>query len=63
MFVRLGEHNTYEDDGFHKDMLIKSIDKHQGYNDTWKINDISILHLWRDVTFNGAMEVCEMFFA
>lgn len=55
--VRLGEHDTTDRDDFHKDMLIAHIDKHEGYNNTWKINDIAILHLWGDVLFNGATEM------
>lgn len=56
--VRLGEHDTTTtEDGPHKDVLINYIDKHEDYNETWRINDIAIIHLWQDVSFTGAVEV------
>lgn len=57
--VRLGEHDTTTtEDGPHKDMLVMKIDKHAGYDDEAKINDIAIIHLWGDVQFTGAIYSC-----
>lgn len=52
--VRLGEHDTLTtEDGQHEDVDIASIEVHEKYVRTPKVNDIAIVYLKKDVTFTG----------
>lgn len=53
-FARLGEHNTNTfTDGKHEDINIDRRIQHKQWNRNLLINDIALLQLVRDVTFNG----------
>lgn len=53
-FVRLGEHDINRtDDGLHQDISVNRVVKHAQYHAHFKINDIGMIELKRDVTFSG----------
>lgn len=52
--VRLGEHDfSKTTDGEHEDLLVTRSVVHEHYDKSLMINDIAILDISRDVTFNG----------
>lgn len=53
-FVRLGEHDTTTvDDGLHQDIDVILAIRHKKYKRKMHLNDIAILFLAHDATFNG----------
>lgn len=55
-FARLGEHDLRNgDDGAHQDIPIARAVGHVSHDPVWKLNDIAILHLERDVEFSGGI--------
>lgn len=55
-FARLGEHDLRtEDDGPHRDIPIARAIAHERHDPVWKLNDIAMLHLERDVEFSGGI--------
>lgn len=58
--VRLGEHDfSTTADGEHQDIRIALAEPHEHHDDTLKLNDIAILHLYYDVKFNGKLKFLE----
>lgn len=54
--VRLGAHDfTASDDENHEDVRVSSYVAHTQFDKSLMINDIAILHLNRDVQFNGKL--------
>lgn len=50
----MGEHNTTTTaDGEHQDIPVAHHESHDGFSWRFKNNDIAIVFLARDVTFNG----------
>lgn len=57
-FVRFGEYDTRtKEDGPHEDVFVHLAVPHERHNDLLKINDISLIHLVRDVVFNGNLSL------
>lgn len=55
--VRLGEHDfSTTADGQHQDIRIALAEPHEHHDDTLKLNDIAILHLYYDVKFDGKLK-------
>lgn len=57
-FVRLGEHDTTTTtDGEHQDVSVVDTEIHEFFSVKWKINDIAVVYLAHDVTFNGELQL------
>lgn len=53
-FARVGEHDVRTTrDGEHEDILIAGKKQHPQWNKDLVVNDVAIINLQRDVTFNG----------
>lgn len=62
-FARLGEYNTQTfTDGKHEDIDIVRQIPHEKWNRALLINDIAVLELARDVTFNGTKTTEKIFY-
>lgn len=63
-FVRLGEHDISTEDDEHQDFPVVHVERHASFSPKWKINDIAVLYLQRDVEFDGASKsiLCADFF-
>lgn len=60
-FVRLGEHDTW-DRSDHIDVDIARIENHAQYDHALKVNDVSVVHLVKDVEFTGKFGLNRPFF-
>lgn len=52
----MGEHDLRTDDGMHQDIKVSHAKRHYRYDPGFKLNDIGIVHLERDVEFSGGNE-------
>lgn len=56
-FFRIFSDTKTTADGAHLDVNITGFDKHKGYEDLYKLNDVAVVYLQHDVIFNGNFEI------
>lgn len=60
--ARVGEHNTTTTlDGEHQDIPVAHYEAHEGFSWKFKNNDIALVYLARDISFNGELKTDQHF--